>query len=80
MKDMDTPKYEICSNWLGGYVQYMKDHAIIDNFLGIWPTNMDFVSWINSRWKPTYLINLKLGSKGFFTIIFENPHECEWIF
>jgi hypothetical protein len=30
-------KYEITSNKIGQYIQYMRDHAIIDKFMGIWP-------------------------------------------
>jgi hypothetical protein len=62
------------------YVQYMRDHAVIGKFLGIWPTERDLLAWINSRWKPTCHIEIKLGSKGFFTVIFENEKEREHIF
>jgi len=75
-----TPQYEIKSKCLSGHVQYMKDHAIIGKFLWTWPTERDLLVWINSRWKPTCHIDIKLGSKGFFTVSFENEKEREHIF
>jgi hypothetical protein len=36
LKAVEMPKYEIHSQVVGSYVQYMKDHVLIDMFLGIW--------------------------------------------
>jgi hypothetical protein len=58
----------------------MKDHTIIGNLLDIYPTEEDLVSWINSRWKPKGHIELKLRSKGFFTMIFHNQGDKERVF
>ena len=33
-------------------IQYMKEHALIGKFVGIWPTEKTLVWWINTMWKP----------------------------
>jgi hypothetical protein len=38
--------------------------------MGIWTSEKTLVSWIKSKWKPKGQVDLKLGSKGFFTTIF----------
>jgi hypothetical protein len=47
----------------------MKDHPTIGKFMGIWPFEKVLTWWVNTRWKPKGLVDLKLGSKGFFTPI-----------
>ena len=65
---------------MGKYVQYMKGHALIEKFLGIFPTNRALIGWINSLWNPKGHINLKFGSKGLFTTIFHNQEDKEIFF
>lgn len=36
--------------------------------------------WIQQRWKPKGHIDLKLGAKGFFSVIFSNLDDKERIF
>lgn len=58
----------------------MKDHALICKFIGFWPSEKDLSKWIQLRWKPKGHIDLKLGAKGFFTVIFANLEDKERIF
>lgn len=74
------PRYVIPNNKLEDYRSYMKDHALICKFIGFWPTERDLVKWIQLRWKPKGHIDLKLGAKGFFTVIFMNLEDKERIF
>jgi len=48
----------------------MKDHALIGNFMGIWPLEKALMVWVKSRWKVKGDMEIKLGLKGFFTVIF----------
>jgi hypothetical protein len=66
---------EVTSNKIGKYIQYMKDHAFIGNFMVIWPSNMTLTWWVKTRWKPKGQVDLKLGSKGFFTMIFTSIQD-----
>lgn len=58
----------------------MKDHALICKFLGSWPSKKEPEKWIQQRWKAKGHIDLKLGARGFFTIIFSNLEDKERIF
>jgi len=40
----------------------------------------DLARWIKQSWKPKGHIDLKLGAKGFFTMIFANLEEKERTF
>jgi len=61
-------------------IQYMKDHALIGKFIGIWPTEKALLWWIQTHWKPKGHFDLQLGSKGFFTIIFFNMEDRNRVF
>jgi hypothetical protein len=58
----------------------MRDHAIIDKFMGIWPMEKSLEWWIQTRWKPKGEVNLKWGSKGFFTTIFTSLEDKDRVF
>jgi hypothetical protein len=58
----------------------MKDHALIGKFMGIWPSEKSLMGWVSSRWKIKGKVDLKLGSKGFFTTIFSNPADRNKVF
>ena len=58
----------------------MRDHALICKFVGFLPSEKDLVKWIQQGWKPKGHIDLKLGVKGFFTVIFENLEDKERTF
>jgi hypothetical protein len=47
-----TPKYIINTTRIGDQTQYMKDHALIGKFLGLWPYEKDLVKWIQHWWWP----------------------------
>ena len=61
-------------------IQYMKEHALIDKFFRIWPTEKTLVWSINTTWKPQGHCDLQLEEKGFFMIIFFNEEERNRIF
>ena len=65
----------IKSDRLESHIQYMKDHALLAKFVGIWPLEKALVWWINNTWKPKGGYDLRLGAKGFFTIIFYNVED-----
>jgi len=69
------PSLALQSENLRKRIQYMKDHALIAKFIGIWPTEKALIGWIQSHWKPKGHYDLQLGSKGFFTIIFFNIED-----
>lgn len=58
----------------------MKDQALIYNFIGIWPSEKYLIKWIQLKWKPKGHIDLKLGAKGFFIVIFSSLEDKEMIF
>jgi len=55
--------------------QYKKYHAIISKFMGIWPKEFDILWWIQLKWNPKAPINIFLGAKGFFTVIFDSLED-----
>jgi hypothetical protein len=55
-------------------------HALIFNFMGLWPTERTLHNWIKYHWKPSGEVELHLGSKGFFTTIFMNLEDRDKIF
>jgi len=74
------PRYMIPANKLEKYRSYMRDHAIICKFVGVWPAERDLTKWIQQKWQPQGHIELKLGAKGFFTVIFFNLKDKEQVF
>ena len=58
----------------------MKDHALITKFIGFWPIEKDPIWWINNHWKPKGGYELRLGAKGFFTIVFYNLEDKNRVF
>jgi len=59
---------------------HMAMYAIICKFMGIWPTKKNLYTWIRNNWKPKGEINLHLGSKGFFTLVFTNLEDKDRVF
>jgi hypothetical protein len=57
----------------------MMDHALIDKFLGLWPTERDLTCWIKDWWNPKGDYEVQLSSKGFFTIILYNLEDKDII-
>lgn len=69
-KTKAIPKLQIKSERFRDNVQYLKDHALIGKFVGIWPYKKNMVWWINNTWKPQGHYDLQLGVKSFFMVIF----------
>lgn len=64
------PKVELPGHQINAKIQYMKYHALIWKFIGLWLTEKALRSWINAKWHPKGHITLQLGPKGFFTATF----------
>jgi hypothetical protein len=62
------------------YMDQMKAHALICNFMGLWPTKRTLCNWIKYHWKPNGEVELQLGSKGFFTTVFINMEDRDRVF
>jgi hypothetical protein len=75
-----TPKYVIKSARVGEHTQFMRDHALIGKFLGLWPSERDLARWIKTWWTLKGDYELQLSSKGFFTVIFYNLEDKDKIF
>jgi len=58
----------------------MRTYAIICKFMGIWPTVKSLQTWIRYHWKPKCSIDLHLGSKGFFVVVFTNIKDKDRVF
>jgi hypothetical protein len=40
-KTVENPRYEATSPLIDSYIQHMKYHALIEKFMGIWPSKKD---------------------------------------
>lgn len=60
--------------------EHMASYAVICKFMGVWPTEKALHAWIKNHWKPTGDIDLHLGSKGFFTVVFANIEDKDRMF
>ena len=58
----------------------MRDHALIEKFLGLCPSENDLTHWIKAWWNPKGDYELQLSSKGFFTVIFYKLEDKDTIF
>jgi hypothetical protein len=74
------PRYLISSTRVGEHTQFMREHALIGKFLGLWPAERDLNKWIKHWWNPKGDYELQLSSKGFFTIILYNLEDKDRIF
>ena len=48
--------------------------------MGLWPTERTLCNWIKYHWKPNGEVELHLGSKGFFTVVFINLEDRDRVF
>jgi hypothetical protein len=76
----EIPHFEIKSTQINQTIQYMQDHALICKFMGLWPSEKALVWWIKTHWKPKGDLELKLGSKGLFIVIFNQTEDRKRIF
>ena len=44
--------YIIKTTRIGEHMQFMRDHALIGKFLGLWPSEKDLARWIKAWWNP----------------------------
>lgn len=58
----------------------MVEYAVICKFMGMWPTERALHVWIRSHWKQKGEINLHLGSKGFFNVVFKSLEGKDKVF
>jgi hypothetical protein len=58
----------------------MKTHALIFKFTGLWPTEKMLCNWIKYHWKSSGEVELHLGLKGFFIVVFMNLEERDKVF
>ena len=58
----------------------MTNYVIICKFMGIWPSEKVLYTWIKYNWKVKRELNIRLGSKGFFTVVFTNMEDRDRIF
>lgn len=79
-KTNEIPTLTIKSEGLAAHILYMKDHALIAKFIGIWPIERNLIRWINHHWKPKGGYELQLGAKGLFTVVFYNLEDKNKIF
>lgn len=49
-------------------------------FINIWPSKNALVWWRKNKWQPKGQIDLGLGEKGFFKVVFENVDERARVF
>lgn len=59
---------------------HMAEYTVIYKFMGIWPTGKALQAWIKNQWKPEGEINLHLGSKGFFMVVFKILEDKDRVF
>jgi hypothetical protein len=74
------PRYLISSTRVGEHTQFMREHALIGKFLGLWPSERDLLRWIKDWWNPKGDYKVQLSSKGFFMIILYNLEDKDKIF
>ena len=58
----------------------MKDHALICKFIGVSPSKKELTRWIQQKWQPRGNIEIKLGARGFFKVIFSNLQDKGKVF
>ena len=65
---------------LQAYRDHMSVHAVICKFMGFWPSEKSLCQWIKRIWKPKGDVQLHLGAKGFFLVVFANLEDKDQIF
>jgi len=45
----ETSRYEVTSSNIGKYIQNIKDHALIEKIMGVWPSEKSLMGWVSSR-------------------------------
>lgn len=72
-----TPRVVLNDPALHVHRDHIRTYAIICKFMGLWSTKKALQTWVKYHWK---IIDLHLGSKGFFTIVFTNIADKDNVF
>lgn len=75
-----TPRVILNDPSLQAHRDHMRTYAIIYKFMGLWPTKNALQTWIKYHWKPKGSIDLHLGSRGFFIVVFMNVEDKDRVF
>ena len=75
-----TPRVILNDLALQVHREHMGSYAIIYKFMGLWPTEKALQTWIKYHWKTKGSIDLHLGAKEFFTVVFSNIEDKDKIF
>jgi len=75
-----TPQVVLIDPMLRVHRDHIAAYAIICKCMRIWPMKKDLHAWIKNHWKPKGEINLHLGSKGFFIVVFTNLEDRDRVF
>jgi hypothetical protein len=70
-----APRYTFNMINIEEHKKYMRDHALIGKFLTLWFYEKYLMKWIQHWWKPKGHCDLQIGSKVFFTVIFNNTED-----
>lgn len=79
-KKKDTLCVVLSDPEIQAYREHMIEHAIICNFMGLWPIERALCQWIKQQWRPKGDVKLHLGAKGFFTVVFSNLEDKDKVF
>ena len=79
-KKTDNLRVIINDPEIQAYREHMAEHAIICKFMGVWPSERTLCQWIRQQWKPKGDVQLHLGAKGFFTVVFSTLEDKDRVF
>jgi hypothetical protein len=51
-QDLVAPRYVIKSTKIGDHAKFMREHALIGKFLGLWLSRKELACWIKAWWNP----------------------------
>lgn len=79
-KSTNTPWVILSDPVLQVHRDHIVTHAIICKFMWTWLTEKALHARIRYHWKPKVEINLHLGSKGSFTVVFTSLEDKDKVF
>lgn len=79
-KKTESLRVTISDPDIQNYREHMAEQAIICRFMGIWPTERALCQWIRQVWKPKGDVQLHLGARGFFTVVFTSIEDKDRVF
>jgi len=75
-----NPRYIIPTRCLEVNRKHMRHHPFICRFIGLWPMEEELEHWIQYNWQTKGEVDLRLGLKFFFTVIFSKLEDKARIF